>query len=116
MSKPTTTISTEYLGIRHGVPIFCNRERIVWRHVVVPPGTETDLASVPWCLRWLCPRLGLWDIPAAIHDFLCQKTDCPRFMADAMFRVAMADYGVPLWRRVSMYYAVRIYAVLKGIK
>ncbi len=121
MSEFNGILATDYLGTRQGVPIFCTTREVVFRHgagraVVVPVGTETDLASVPRWLQWLCPRLGPWDQAAVVHDYLCQKMGCSRFIADAIFREAMAALGVPLWRRVSMYYAVRLYAVLMRIK
>ncbi len=78
----------------------------------VPKGTITDFATVPWGLRWLVPQMGRYNPATVLHDHLCRRKDCKRFMADAIFRNAMAELGVPLWRRVLMYYGVRIYAVI----
>jgi len=81
----------------------------------VPDGTVTDFASVPWFLQWLCSPFGEWNKAAILHDHLCNLCtagEFDRFQADAIFRFAMKLEGVPLWRRVSMYYAVRCYAVL----
>ena len=80
----------------------------------VPKGTITDFASVPWGLRWLVPQMGRYNPATVLHDHLCRRKDCKRFIADAIFREAMAVLEVPVWRRVSMYYAARVYAVLTG--
>ena len=80
--------------------------------VRVPAGTKTDFASVPRWLWWFFPPMGRWNRAALVHDYLCNLKGCSRFLADAIFREAMAVLEVPVWRRVSMYYAVRIYAVL----
>ncbi len=82
----------------------------------VPKGTVTDFASVPWGLRWLVPQMGRYNPATVLHDYLCQYKKCSRFMADALFRDAMAVLRVPLWRRVLMYDGVRAYAVLTAKK
>lgn len=81
----------------------------------VPKGYVTDLASVPRLLRWLVPPDGPWREPAIIHDFLCGQDGCSRFLADAYFREAMFHLGVPVWRRVSMFYAVRCYGSMLSL-
>jgi len=107
----------EYLGTKNGVQRFRTTRRIEYFFSFeVPAGFHTDLASIPWWLRWLCPKFGPWDVATIIHDYLCVKKPCSRFLADAVFREKMADFDVPLWRRVLMYYGVRIYAVLTGKK
>ena len=77
-------------------------------YVRVPPGFETDFASVPRWLWPIFPPRGRWNRAAVMHDYLCRQADVDRFLADALFRAAMRDLGVPLWRRVAMYYAVRL--------
>lgn len=82
-----------------------------WR-VTVPRGFETDLASIPRFLWPIFPPLGPWNKAAVLHDFLYSIPGCSSFLADSLFREAMASLGVPIWRRVVMYYAVRLYSVL----
>ena len=84
--------------------------------VKVPAGFVTDLATTPRILWPIFPPWGRWNRAAILHDYLCVHRTCSRFLADALFREAMKDLGVPLWRRVIMYYAVRIWAIatLKG--
>ncbi len=112
------------IGTHYGVQMFATTEEVVFTYgingdglkVRIPVGTETDFASVPRCLWWICPPMGRWNRAALVHDYLCRLDGCSRFLADAIFREAMAVLGVPWWRRVSMYYAVRLYAVITGKK
>ena len=79
--------------------------------VTVPRGFHTDFASIPRLFWLIFPPRGKWDKAAVIHDFLYSIPECSSFLADAIFREAMAQLKVPLWRRVVMYYAVRTYSV-----
>ena len=78
--------------------------------VCVPDGFTTDFASVPrpfW--RWF-PPAGPHAKAAVIHDYLYSvDAECPRFLADAVFRHAMQVSGVPAWKRMIMYYTVRLF-------
>lgn len=93
--------------------------------IVVPAGFETDFASIPFGARNLFPPLGPWARPAIVHDRLydeggrhcgrrfleggtVQIVSYTRAQADAIFREAMEVVGVPAWRRVIMYRAVRL--------
>lgn len=81
--------------------------------VVVPAGFLTDFASVPRFLWPIFPPTGPWQRAAVVHDWLYTRAaDCPRFLADALFRDAMQAAGVPAWRRVAAYYAVRCFGWL----
>ena len=80
--------------------------------VTVPRGFVTDFATTPRCLWCIIPPWGRWNAAAILHDYLCVHRTCSRFLADALFREAMRDLGVPVWRRVLMYYGVRLYAIV----
>ena len=81
---------------------------------------RTDLASVPQWLTWLFPRYGKYTKAAVLHDYLCQNfrdvtvervggEDIElkdRSDADEVFRVVMAELGVPWARRWLMWSAV----------
>jgi hypothetical protein len=78
--------------------------------VAVPPGFETDLASVPRLpAAWLIAG-GVANRPAVIHDYLyvlgCASH--PKLLADRLFAEGMAAEGIALWRRAVMYAAVRV--------
>ena len=77
--------------------------------VSVPDEFVTDFASVPRGLWPVFPPTGPWCKAAVIHDYLYQSKTCSRFLADALFREAMHQLGVPAWRRVIAYYAVRLF-------
>lgn len=102
---------------RHGRPVKKLVEDLLFRlqingdqgiRVRVPIGFETDLASTPRILWPVCPPDGPWSPAAILHDYLYGLPGCSRFLADALFREAMHKLGVPWWRRVVMYYAVRL--------
>jgi hypothetical protein len=80
-----------------------------WLEFTVPAGFVTDFASVPWFIWWLIPMQGDYNRAAVLHDFLYTKKTCSRFLADALFRDVMREIGVPLWKRVVMYYGVRMF-------
>ena len=77
--------------------------------IEIPEGFETDFASIPRILWPLFPPDGPWLEASIVHDY-CYREPVPfsRFFADALFRELMARYGVPRWRRVLFYYAVRL--------
>lgn len=90
--------------------------------VVVPAGFQTDFASIPRPFWLFLPPSGAYNLAGIIHDFLYSKGvdginedgeeeegECSRFLADVLFREAMKTLGVPLWKRVMMYYALRAF-------
>jgi len=88
--------------------------------ITVPPGFETDGASVPRPLWWLLPTWGTYSRAAVIHDFLCRSLDdgkpdpqAPdRKTADAIFYEAMVVCGTGMTMRWVMWAAVRLYAII----
>lgn len=77
--------------------------------IVVPAGTVTDLASVPRLLWAIFPPHGRWAKAAIVHDYLYQGAIKTKDYADRVFFDAMTVLGVPKWRRVLMYWAVRLF-------
>lgn len=75
----------------------------------VPAGTITDLASVPRVLWALFPPHGRWAKAAIIHDYLYSNAIGSKVYADRTFLEAMQVLGVPKWRRLVMYAAVRLF-------
>lgn len=81
--------------------------------VIVPAGSVTDLASIPefaWSLGF-APD-GPWAKAAVVHDFLYATAgDGGRFtraQADAILAQGMAALGVPPWKRLVIWAAVRL--------
>lgn len=77
--------------------------------VRVPAGFQTDGASVPRFFWRILPPMGRYWRPAVLHDYLYRAGTCSRFLADAVFRDAMRADGVSAWKRLAMYYAVRVF-------
>lgn len=77
--------------------------------ITVPAGFVTDLASIPRFARAIIPKLGKYNKAAVVHDYIYQYGhSISRKMADQCFRDGMIDLGVSKWKRVLMYWAVRI--------
>jgi len=79
--------------------------------VEVPKGYSTDLDSVPrvpFVHAWLKGRTTK---SAIIHDWLYDNKH-DRAEADKIFLEAMKDEGVPAWRRMPIYLAVRSFGWL----
>lgn len=75
----------------------------------VPAGYETDLASVPRCLWMIFPPHGRYAKAAIVHDYLYSQAIGTKAFADNVFNEAMVVLGVPKWRRLTMYWAVRCF-------
>lgn len=77
--------------------------------IEIPKGFRTDLASIPWFLRWLpfldptSPKYRM----ALIHDALYALNDGYREDADMIFRSGLKADGVNYFIRMAMYYGVR---------
>ena len=69
----------------------------------------TDLASIPFFLRWFAAGYGRHTPAALLHDQLRRTEEAPkvsREKSDRIFLVAMRELGVPLVRRLIMWAAV----------
>ena len=79
--------------------------------IEVPKGFSTDLDSVPripLVHAWLKGRATQ---SAVVHDFL-YRNRYDRKKADKILNMAMKDEGVPSWRRIPIYSAVRSFGWL----
>jgi hypothetical protein len=70
-------------------------------------GFISDLASIPKGARWLISKVEKHSAAAVIHDALYVYHPLSKEDADDVFLEAMAVSGVPLWKRVIMYLAVK---------
>jgi len=93
--------------LHHGFTYYWAR---AYYQIRIPRGFETDFASVPRLCRLIIPKLGKYTKAAVVHDAIYQGETATftRAEADRIFRDAMADLGVAKWKRVLMYWAVRI--------
>lgn len=77
--------------------------------IVVPVGFVTDKGSTP---RWLWPWFPPDDEGGEsyiLHDYLYSLGGVGRFIADALLRNALAEDGVSWFRRVAIFWAVRLF-------
>ena len=89
--------------------------------ITVPKGFEFDLSSVPRLLWWLIAPFELSIAAPLLHDFLYLHGRTPppgtveppgtytRGEADRVFLEIMEAEGVPRWRRILGYAAVRVF-------
>ncbi len=75
--------------------------------LVVPKGTPTNLASVPWFGRILVPVSGKHTEASIVHDFCYAGKALSRFESDWLFLTGMRTAGVHPWRRWIAYLGVR---------
>jgi hypothetical protein len=112
---------TEYLPLSLHVGaggVLCKKIKVktteqIWYRdavfeVIVPPGTETDLASIP---RALWTILSPWDIalPAIFHDVLYSQQPVARVVADAALLSMLEQRQVQWYVRWPVYAAVRMF-------
>ncbi|ECO0849866.1 DUF1353 domain-containing protein [Salmonella enterica subsp. enterica serovar Newport] len=77
--------------------------------IEVPAGFITDLATIPRIFWSLMPPDGRYAKAAIIHDYLYDNALRTKKEADLIFLDGMAVLGVPKWKRIVMYLAVRIF-------
>jgi len=76
--------------------------------IIVRPGYETDLASVPRLVWSVVPPDGKHSPAAVIHDILYSSEALPRDGCDEVFRLALEDtHGVSKAKAWTMWSAVR---------
>jgi len=82
-----------------------------------PAGMLTDFASVPRVFVWFLPRYGRYTKAAILHDYLwrelASRDEMSWIDADATFRRANRELGVPFLRRWILWAAVRYGALVK---
>ncbi|HVF13132.1 MAG TPA: DUF1353 domain-containing protein [Acidimicrobiales bacterium] len=81
----------------------------------VPPGTDTDLASVPFFLQWLVLSYGKHTMAAVVHDEYWdnKKSQADLRKANTAFRHAMWESDVAFLRRWFMWTAVTLAMVIR---
>ncbi|EBL9222499.1 DUF1353 domain-containing protein [Salmonella enterica] len=77
--------------------------------IEVPAGFITDLATVPRIFWILLPPDGKYAKAAIIHDYLYDNALRTKKEADLIFLDGMKVLGVPKWKRIVMYQAVRLF-------
>ena len=98
-------------------------EPLIWEdekyNIMVKEGFDFDYASIPTIITNLLPKNGQeYDRAACLHDALYASEYFERKVCDDIFLEAMESDGVPRFKRLAMYYAVRMFggSVWKGHK
>ena len=118
MSRFTTELDIKVIGkqaYKVDSPLVYERENQI---IQVNNGFDFDGASVPQML-WglgLSPMTGGYQRAACLHDALYASEYFEREMCDDIFLEAMESEGVSRFKRLAMYYAVRMFggSVWKG--
>jgi len=77
--------------------------------VTVPKGQTTDFASIPRIFWPILPPVGRYSRAAVVHDYLYRHGLFTRKDCDLIFLHAMEELNVAKWKRIVMYWAVRLF-------
>ena len=80
--------------------------------VLVPPGFQTDFASMPRLLWAILPMWGKYGYASVIHDWMYWDQSLPRATADEAFLCGMTAFRVWAPLRWAIYVAVRLFGWL----
>lgn len=111
-------------GLYHGrmvaledVRVFISQTDHVRHEILIPEGYSFDGASIP---RVLWPLLGhpFSDelvLPCCVHDWYCEHSwnYHDRLIGDAVLLSLLARQGVSRWRRIMMYFGVRLFSIFR---
>ncbi len=78
----------------------------------IPSSVPTDFGTVPRGLRWLVPRIGLYNYATYFHDWLCEDHIVSRKEADRLFLEAQKACGLGWFKRRLRYFGVRSYSIM----
>jgi hypothetical protein len=83
--------------------------------IAIPEGYSWDGASIPrlcWSIMGHPLEADL-RLASLVHDWHCEhaKNKADRMVGDALFLALLRRAGLPKWRRLAMWAAVRVYAV-----
>lgn len=75
--------------------------------IVIPPGFQTDLASVPALTSWIFPGTSQYDRGGVVHDYLYWDHGFTFLDSNRILEHAVKDCGVSSWRAKTMFFAVQ---------
>lgn len=100
------------LGVRRSDGMFYLKEALyVWfserQSLEIEEGFATDLASLPFFLRWIVRTWGKWTVPSVVHDAEYDLRIGTRKEADLHFLEGMAVWKTWWVTRYAFYLGVR---------
>ena len=80
--------------------------------VSIPKGFITDFASSPRITWIFFPPDGKYTQAAVLHDYLIKTKQYSRTKTNKIFLEAMEVLGVPLWKRLMMYWSCQVWTYI----
>jgi hypothetical protein len=122
MSKPPTPRLNDLDGDKYALGEDYSVKFGYWLRdlqFMIPEGFESDLASIPWFLRWFIDRASLGIFPPIFHDYLCDKRgkiinlqgeeiQLTPFQVNLFFLLAMQAVGISTSRSLIAFMGVLI--------
>lgn len=78
--------------------------------ITIHKGFKTDFASVPRLFWVFISPIDKHGKAAVVHDYCYKYGYYTRKRSDEIFLEAMIILNVPKWKRIAMYYSVRMFA------
>ncbi len=91
-------------------------ENVAINGTYIPAGFITDSGSIPYLFRRNVNPVGQGFIAYVSHDWKCEAKGYPRLQADQELLRDLIDSGMNKNRARLVYWAVRSYARIKGLK
>jgi hypothetical protein len=85
----------------------------VYGYVWVPRGFDFDLMSIPQPLQSFMPKVDVYNAACVIHDWLYSLQPYKRSECDKIFKRALADCGVGVFKRNMIYSFVRVFGFVR---
>lgn len=104
--------ATHMDGVYELVEDMIFRSSVAECTICVPAGFLSNGATIPRFLWWLIPRWGKYSQAAILHDYLYINKLFNIEVCDDILFEALVDLGVVEWKRVLMYYSVRLFGWL----
>lgn len=76
--------------------------------IKIPPGYETDFATLPLPLQLVLGNRDDYLEESIIHDWLCDNKQ-PRFFTNAKMRQVMFVLKRPRWKRMAIFYGLMVF-------
>lgn len=107
LTELTTTWATDKSAVLTHPLVY--ESAFLQRVIHVPEGFSTDFASVPRLPVLYAAMGNIAHAPAVVHDYLYSSREVSRREADEVFYEAMRVIGVPKWKALPMFWAVRAF-------
>lgn len=122
--KPPTPWVTSVDGDNYEMTVDYHVNLSKWvaeYNFIVPAGMPTDLASIPWYLRWANDRASLGILAPIVHDYLNQvkgkietkdgvNLEFTWYETQVIFLILMLVDNIQPWRAILAFTAVLLFS------